>query len=316
MRAEDIYPAGRVALREVGLRDGLQMVRTYPSTAGKIRWIKTEYDAGVRHFEVGSFLPAAKFPQFADVLDLIATVRDLPGAHGMALALNAKGAVRALDSGVAEIGCVVSASEEHNLRNVRRTRDQSLAEIAEICALRDQSAHRPIISVGLPMSFGCSIAGAVDPDEVMRLAARCLDAGVDVITLSDTVGYAGPDQVAALCRRLTSLVGTAPFGVHLHDTRGLGLANAAAALDEGARLLDGALGGMGGCPFAPNAAGNVVFEDLAFLCQTKGFDTGIDIPRLVDVRKIQTAEMPGEPTFGAVARAGLPLIYRPAGRVP
>ena len=304
--AREIYPAGRVTLREVGLRDGLQLVEKFPSTEAKQRWLGEEHAAGVRHFEVGSFLPAGRFPQFADVREVIATVGTLPGAHGIALVLNDRGARDAVASGVAEIGCVVSATEEHSLANTRRSRDASIADLKRLCAMRDAAPHRPLVNAGIAMALGCSIAGAVDPDEVVRLAERCLEAGADVIGIADTVGYAGPKAVGELTARVARLTGERPLVVHLHDTRGMGIANASAALDAGATILDGSLGGLGGCPFAPGATGNVVFEDLVFLCEDKGFDTGVDLCKLLAVRRILESEMPEEPLHGGLARAGLP----------
>ena len=305
-RVEDVYPDDRVSLREVGLRDGLQLVKTFPSTAAKQRWIREEYAAGVRHFEVGSFLPASTFPQFADVRDMVRTVASLPGAHGIALALNERGVNEALASGVAEIASVVSATEEHSQANARRSREQAIANVKRLCELRDASAHRPIVNAAISMALGCSIAGPVDPNEVIKLVEKCLEAGVDFVAIADTVGYAGPKQVGELTSAAVKLCGAKPVCVHLHDTRGMGIANASAALDAGARILDGSLGGLGGCPFAPGATGNVVFEDLAFLCESKGFSTGIDIGKLVAVRSILKSEMPGEPLYGGLARAGLP----------
>jgi hydroxymethylglutaryl-CoA lyase len=303
---QGIYPGGRVTLREVGLRDGLQLVKTFPSTDAKQRWVRDEYAAAVRHFEVGSFLPAKTFPQFADVREVVATVASLPGAHGAALALNEHGVNEALASGVAEIASVVSATEEHSQANANRSRDSAIANVRRLCELRDASAHKPIVHVGISMALGCSITGPVDPKEVLRLVERCFEAGADVVAIADTVGYAGPKQVGDLTRAAVKLAGSKPICVHLHDTRGMGIANASAALDEGTRILDGSLGGLGGCPFAPGATGNVVFEDLVFLCESKGFATGIDIDRLIAVRAILREAMPNEPLYGGLARAGLP----------
>ena len=303
---EDIYPESRVTLREVGLRDGLQLVKTFPSTSAKQRWIRDEYGAGVRHFEVGSFLPAKTFPQFADVREIVQTVVALPGAHGIALALNERGVNEALASGVGEIASVVSATEEHSQANANRSREAAIANVKRLCDLRDASSHKPIVHAAISMALGCSISGAVDPKEVLRLVEKCLEAGVDAVGIADTVGYAGPKQVGDLTKAAVGLAGKTPICVHLHDTRGMGIANASAALDEGARILDGSLGGLGGCPFAPGATGNVVFEDLVFLCESKGFVTGIDIDRLIAVRAILRESMPNEPLYGGLARAGLP----------
>jgi hydroxymethylglutaryl-CoA lyase len=305
-RVQDVYPNDRVSLREVGLRDGLQLVRTFPSTLAKQRWMREEYGAGVRHFEVGSFLPANTFPQFADVRQMVRTVAELPGAHGIALALNERGVNDALDSGVAEIASVVSATEEHSQANARRSRDQAIGNLKRLCELRDASSHKPIVNAAISMALGCSITGPVNPKEVMRLVDKCLEAGVDFVAVADTVGYSGPKQVGELTKAVVKLCGTKPVCVHLHDTRGMGIANASAALDAGARILDGSLGGLGGCPFAPGATGNVVFEDLVFLSESMGFETGIDIEKLVAVRSILRQEMPDEPLYGGLARAGLP----------
>jgi len=303
---QKVYPEGRVVLREVGLRDGLQLVKTFPSTEAKRRWLAEEHAAGVRHFEVGSFLPAKTFAQFADVREMVRAVAALPGAHGVALVLNERGVNEALESGVGEIASVVSATEEHSQANARRSREAAIANIRRLCELRDAAAHGPIVHAAISMALGCSIAGAVDPNEVLRLVEKCLEAGVDAVGIADTVGYAGPKQVGDLTKAAVRLAGKKPICVHLHDTRGMGIANASAALDAGARVLDGSLGGLGGCPFAPGATGNVVFEDLVFLCESKGFETGIDIEKLVAVRAILREEMPNEPLFGGLARAGLP----------
>jgi hydroxymethylglutaryl-CoA lyase len=303
---QKIYPGNCITLREVGLRDGLQLVKKFPSTETKQRWVREEYAAGVRHFEVGSFLPAKTFPQFADVREIVKTVAELRGAHGIALTLNERGVNEALASGVAEIATVVSATEEHSQANANRSRESAIANVRRLCELRDQSQHKPIVHAAISMALGCSIAGPVDPNDVLRLVEKCFEAGVDAVGIADTVGYAGPRQVGDLTKAAVQLAGAKPICVHLHDTRGMGIANASAALDSGAKILDGSLGGLGGCPFAPGATGNVVFEDLAFLCESKGFSTGIDIDRLIAVRKILRAEMPDEPLYGGLARAGLP----------
>jgi hydroxymethylglutaryl-CoA lyase len=305
-RVQDIYPNNRVSLREVGLRDGLQLVKKFPSTSAKQRWVRDEYAAGVRHFEVGSFLPAKTFPQFIDVRDVVKTIAELPGAHGIALTLNERGVNEALASGVAEIATVVSATEEHSQANANRSRESAIANVKRLCELRDASSHKPVVNAGISMALGCSIVGPVDPNEVIRIAEKLYEVGVDMVAIADTVGYAGPRQVGELTKAVVRLAGSKPVCVHLHDTRGMGIANASAALDAGARVLDGSLGGLGGCPFAPGATGNVVFEDLVFLCESKRFATGIDIDRLVAVRSILRAEMPGETLYGGLARAGLP----------
>jgi len=305
-----IYPNDRVTLREVGMRDGLQLVRTWPDTDAKREWLQKEYAAGVRHFEIGSFLPPKHFPQFADVSEMVGAVAALDGAHSAALALNERGARDAMQTSVGEIVCVISATEEHSQANMRRSRDEAVELVRTVAALRDAEAPGKIVNAGIAMAFGCSIAGAVDPGEVIRLAGACLDAGADIVGLADTVGYAGPRQVGDMCGKMARLAGGRAFSIHLHDTRGMGIANAAAALDNGARVLDGSLGGLGGCPFAPGATGNVVFEDLVFLCETMGFATGIDLSALKHARAVAERAMPGEAFYGAISRAGPPANMR------
>lgn len=304
-RLADIYPPGKVILREVGLRDGLQMVETYPSTEAKSEWLKRESAAGVHHFEIGSFLPAKAVPQFADIRQVIETCREL-GVHSAALALNERGALDAVKTPVGEIVTVVSATEEHSQANARRSREEAIALVGKTVELAAQSENAPLVQVGISMAFGCSIAGAVDPDEVVRITAACVEAGADVIGLADTVGFAGPDQVSDLVGRVRKALGDIVLSIHLHDTRGMGIANASAALDAGVRVIDGSLGGLGGCPFAPGATGNVVFEDLVYLCERKGFATGIDMEKLILAREIAVSEMPDEQFYGALPRAGTP----------
>ncbi|MCR4268902.1 hydroxymethylglutaryl-CoA lyase [Nitratireductor sp. ZSWI3] len=304
-RLASAYPADRVSLREVGLRDGLQLVKAWPSTEAKRAWLRAEHAAGVRHFEIGSFLPASRMPQFADIREIIEAASQLDGARSAALALNERGAADAFDTKVDEVVCVVSATEEHSQANMRRSRQEAIDLVRRAVRMRDERGHHALVNAGISMAFGCSIAGDVQPDEVLRLTEACLEAGADIVGIADTVGFAGPRQVGALSSAMERLCGGA-FIVHLHDTRGMGIANASAALDAGCRVLDGSLGGLGGCPFAPGATGNVVFEDLVFLCETKGFRTGIDISALAAARSIPQEAMPDEQFYGAIARAGPP----------
>lgn len=304
-RLTEVYPADRITLREVGLRDGLQLARALPATAAKIAWLGREGAAGVRHFEIGSFLPAARFPQFADIDAMIAAAAGLD-LHSAGLTLNERGADAALATEIREMVCVVSATEAHSEANMRRSRADAVALVGRVTALRDAAAPEKLVNAGIAMAFGCSISGEVDPEEVVRLAGACLDAGADIVGIADTVGYAGPKAVGALCARLDRLCGDRPFIIHLHDTRGMGIANAAAALDNGARVIDASLGGLGGCPFAPGATGNVVFEDVVFMAESMGFPTGIDLGGLKEARSIAEEAMPGEEFHGALHRAGPP----------
>ena len=305
-RAAKAYPPDRVSLREVGLRDGLQLVKAWPSTDEKRDWLAREHAAGVRHFELGSFLPASRMPQFADLRELIAAASALEGARSAALAMNERGAADAFETEVDEVVCVVSATEEHSQANMRRSRADAIGLVRTVARMRDERGHKALVNAGISMAFGCSIAGEVKHAEVLRLAEACLEAGADIVGIADTVGFAGPRQVAQLTGATARLVGGGGFIVHLHDTRGMGIANASAALDAGCRVLDGSLGGLGGCPFAPGATGNVVFEDLVFLCETKGFATGVDLELLASARTVPQAAMPEEVFYGAIARAGPP----------
>jgi hydroxymethylglutaryl-CoA lyase len=207
-RVQDIYPDDKVILREVGLRDGLQLVKKFPSTAAKQHWIRDEYAAGVRHFEVGSFLPATTFPQFVDVREIVATIAALPGAHGVALAVNERGVNEALATGVAEIASVVSATEEHSQANANRSRESAIANVRRLCELRDASSHKPVVNAAISMALGCSIVGAVNPAEVLRLTERLFEAGVDMVAIADTVGYAGPKQVGELTAAAVKIAGS------------------------------------------------------------------------------------------------------------
>ena len=305
-RTATVYPPSQLTVREVGLRDGLQLAKEWPDTNAKRDWLDAEYQAGVRHFEVGSFLPAKRFPQFADISDVIQHVVNLGAGHGAALALNERGAEDAIGSCINEIVCVVSATEEHSQANMRRSREEALELVRYVCTQRDELAPGKVVNVGISMAFGCTIAGQVLPADVLQLAERAFSAGADMVGLADTIGYAGPTQIEALCREITRVNTDAPLLIHLHDTRGMGIANAAAALDSGVRILDASLGGLGGCPFAPGATGNIVFEDVVFLCERMGFATNIDLEALHKARLIAEQSMPSETFYGNVPRAGVP----------
>ena len=305
-KARQIYPDRALVLRELGLRDGLQMTVGWPGTEAKIDWINLAYDAGVRHFEVGSFLPPSRFPQFADVRDLIAAVDALPGAVSSALVLNERGITDALKTPVDEIVIPVSATEAHSQANMRRPRSAAVGLVQTAIAMSGGQDTGPVVNATVAVAFGCSIAGEVGGDDVLRLVEDCAEAGAEALAVADTVGFAGPAQVAGLCGRLVDEFGDFPLKVHLHDTRGTGIANAYAAIEAGIRILDGTIGGLGGCPFAPGATGNIVFEDLVYLCERCGLPTGIDPEGLVPVRQILERELPGEPLHGALAQAGPP----------
>ena len=295
-----------ILVSEVGPRDGLQSIDRIMPLDAKKAWIAAEADAGIREIEVGSFVPAALLPQMADTAELVAFARTLPGLNVVALVPNAKGAGRAIDAGVHGMSIPFSMSETHSLKNVRKSHADMLAEIRTIADLAtDAGVH---FAVSLSTAFGCTIEGPVSEDSVVRLAEASADAGAKELSLSDTTGYANPAQVKRLVSRIRAAVGADKMTtLHLHNTRGLGLANALAGLEEGITTLDASLGGLGGCPFAPGASGNIVTEDLVFMLHAMGLETGIDLPRLLKVRDIVAAALPGEPLYGFTPDAGLPL---------
>ena len=309
MNKSSVGSGDAVCLRELGLRDGLQLTKSWPDTEAKKAWIEAAHSAGVRHFEVGSFLPVSRYPQFADVRELVEAVGDLDGAHGMALALNERGVDDALATPLSELVIPISATEAHSQANMRRSRESAIA-LVRYAAEQRGSRGGPAISAAISVAFGCTIAGEVASDEVLRLLDSCAGAGADALTVADTVGYAGPKQVAELCHELVAQFGRLPLAIHLHDTRGTAMANAHAALEAGIRILDGTLGGLGGCPFAPGATGNAVFEDLVFLCERSGYPTGIDLGKLIAVRSILKEAMPEERLLGALAKAGPPATIQ------
>lgn len=300
----------RVELREVGLRDGLQMVKTILPTERKLEWARREVAAGMGEIEVTSFVPAKVVPQFADAGEVAAGAAGLDGLTVATLVPNLKGAERAIAAGVDKVNYVLSASEEHNQANVRRSTQESLDDFAKIVALRDATAAgRVEVGSGIATSFGCTISGAVAERRVVEIAVALAEAGAQEIVLADTVGYANPGQVHRLVTAVRRELGGLPVACHFHDTRGLGLANVTAALDVGVRRFDASIGGLGGCPFAPGASGNINLEDAAFLAEAMGFATGIDIEALVELQHTVAGWLPDERVTGQIAQSGLPKTF-------
>jgi hydroxymethylglutaryl-CoA lyase len=299
-------PGAPVIVREVGLRDGLQILpRTLP-TEHKLQWLRSAYDAGVREIEVGSFVPPKLMPQLADTAELVAHALTLPGLTASVLVPNLKGAERAIDSGVHAMLLPLSASHAHSLANLRKTPDEAVDEIARMRDLRDARGSRCVIEVGLSTAFGCTIQGRVEPDEVLRLVERALAAGAEAIGLADTVGYADPLAVNRLFTLAREVAGARLGCAHFHDTRGLGLANVFAAWQTGVRRFDACLGGLGGCPHAPGASGNVATEDVAYLFASMQVPTGLRFDRLIALRERLGGWLDGETLHGSLWRAGLP----------
>lgn len=296
-----------VEVREVGLRDGLQVVADIVPTEVKLEWLRAQAEAGVTSFDITSFVSKSRMPQFGDAEQMVDACRRLPGIRASVLTLNARGAERALEAGASHLVFVLSASLAHSRGNAGRDTDAALAEFAEVVRqVRSAGAAKPHLEAGIATAFGCTLEGAVDPAHVRQLAARLAELGADEIMLADTVGYAQPRQVCELFTQVRGEIGGLPLGAHFHDTRGLALANVAAALEAGVSKFDGALGGLGGCPFAPGASGNVATEDLVYLLEGMGLRTGIDLSALLSVRAQLADWLPGVPLYGALARAGLP----------
>lgn len=299
-------------IREVGLRDGLQSIATVMPTAHKLEWLRQAHAAGQREIEVGSFVPARLLPQLADTAELVAYAKTLPGLVTSVLVPNLKGAERAIESGADLMLLPLSASHAHSLANLRKTPDEVVEEIGRIRAARDAAGSRMVLEVGMSTAFGCTLQGRVEPAEVLRLLQAVLDAGADRVSLADTVGYADPAMVRGLFEAAFALVGDKLACGHFHDTRGLGLANVYAALQTGMTRFDACLAGIGGCPHAPGASGNVASEDLAYMFASMGIQTGIDFDKLMALRSQVAGWLEGESLHGTLWRAGLPKTMRPA----
>jgi hydroxymethylglutaryl-CoA lyase len=293
-------------VREVGLRDGLQSIARVLPTACKREWITCAWTAGQREIEVGSFVPARLLPQLADTGELVAHALTLPGLQVSVLVPNLRGAEAALASGVHALIVPLSASHAHSLANLRKTPDEVVAEVARIRAARDAGGCRTQIEAGVGTAFGCTLQGEVAESEVLRLLQALLDAGADRVSLADTVGFADPARVERLFERARTVAGDRLWCAHFHDTRGLGLANCYAAWRAGMRRFDASLAGIGGCPHAPGASGNVSAEDLLFMLQSMGADTGCDLTAVLALRARVAHWLEGEPLHGTLWRAGLP----------
>jgi len=299
-----------VLISEVGPRDGLQSVKATMPTAHKLAWITALHDAGLREIEVCSFVPAKLLPQMADAADVVRHAVALPNWTVMALVPNLKGAEAALAAGAHKLTIPVSASEAHSLANVRKSRADMVAEVRSIVAMTHERAPHVKVEVGMSTAFGCTLQGHVADDDVMWLATQLAESGVHEIGLSDTTGMANPAQVRRLFQKLQHAIGPKMGAAHMHNTRGLGLANCLAAFDVGVSTFDSSQGGLGGCPYAPGASGNVVTEDLVFMFEAMGVDTGVDIDQLMAARAHLQAGLPNEPIYGMTPLAGLPMHWK------
>ena len=301
-RSRDVW------VREVGTRDGLQSIATIFSTATKLEWIRREAAAGMPEIEVGSFVPAKLLPQMADSAEVVAGAKLIPGLRVSVLVPNLRGAEHAMAAGADQLNYVLSVSEAHNQANVRRSVQESMDDFARIIELRNaRPEYRSIrVAGGLATAFGCTIAGPVPLSDVFNAARTMVELGADELAIADTVGYGNPAQCRAIFREVLAIAGDIPVAAHFHDTRGLGLANVDAALDVGVRRFDASLGGLGGCPYAPGASGNIVMDDLVFMLEAMGLATGVDLEALLETRRFMEKYLEQEPTRGAIVRAGVP----------
>jgi len=295
-----------VLISEVGLRDGLQSVKATMATADKLAWLDALVAAGLQELEVGSFVPAKLLPQMADTAEVVRHALTHTGLTVMALVPNVRGAEAALRAGVHKLTIPVSASAAHSMANVRKTREDMVAEVRAIVALKNQLAPHVKVEAGISTAFGCTLQGAVSEDDVVWLAEAVVQAGADETGLSDTTGMANPAQVRRLFQRVRAAIGERTGAAHMHNTRGLGLANCLAAYDVGVRTFDSSLAGLGGCPYAPGASGNVVTEDLVFMFEAMGIHTGVNLDRLFAARAPLQHGLPHESLYGMTPEAGLP----------
>jgi hydroxymethylglutaryl-CoA lyase len=304
----------QIHICEVGPRDGLQNAHHLMPTEAKKAWIASMAAAGIDEIEVGSFVPPKLIPAMADTADIVSFALTLKNLKVVALAPNVKGFERAVAAGAQKITFPVSASRAHSLANVRMAPEQMVEEVRRCVELRSQlrSGAGPEIEAGVSTAFGCTMQGDVPEDDVVRLAVLLAETGVDCVALADTVGYANPAQIRRVFKRVKQEIGAKLEAAHLHNTRGLGLANALAAYEEGVRHFDSSMGGLGGCPFAPGASGNVITEDLVFMFESMGLRTGIDLDKLMEARKLMVAALPEEPVYGHMALAGVPKGFRAA----
>ena len=305
-----------VLVSEVGPRDGLQSIKRTMPTKAKLKWIEALAASGLREIEVGSFVSPHLLPQMADCATLVREANKLEGLTVLALVPNLKGAENAIAAGARKLTIPISASRTHSFNNVGKTPEQAIEEVRRVCALRDDlpAIQRPDVEVGISTAFGCTFEGIVSEDRVIKMAALLATAGADSIGLSDTTGYANPAQIKRMFARLRGEIGVEKMaGAHLHNTRGQGLANVVAALEVNVTIFDSSLGGLGGCPYAPGATGNIVTEDLVFMLEAMGLRTGVDVDALIAAREVLLHGLPDEAIYGNVPEAGLPKGFTYAG---
>lgn len=301
-----------ILISEVGPRDGLQSIATVVPTDIKKKWINTLADAGISEIEVGSFVPPKLLPQMADTSEITRFSKTLGNLATAVLAPNLYGVKAAVEAGADKISIPFSMSEPHSIKNVKKTHAQMIEEIGR-CADYINSipaTEKPVLEVGLSTAFGCTIDGKVPEERVIDLAEKVIALGVSEVGLSDTTGVGNPRQLKRLIQGIWENCGKDKLtGVHLHNTRGQGLANALMAVELGITTVDSSLGGIGGCPWAPGASGNIVTEDLVFMLESMGLKTGINLEGLNAARAVIQEALPDEPLYGFTPSAGLPLDW-------
>lgn len=290
-----------VELVEVGPRDGLQNESALVSTADKVALIRRCVAAGARRIEVASFVNPRKVPQMADAEAVVDLLGEVEGVTRIGLVLNLRGAERALACGIDQLGAVAVASDSFGIRNQGQTSAQSVEEATKIVATARAAGRSAQVTIAT--AFGCPFEGVVDPAHVVAMARALAQAGPVEVALADTIGVAVPAEVTALVSAVRAAVASLPVRVHFHDTRNTGLANVWAAVEAGAATVDASLGGLGGCPFAPGAAGNVGTEDVAYLLSRSGVETGLDLATLITASQWLAGVM-GKALPASVSRAG------------
>lgn len=291
----------RIEIVEVGPRDGLQNEPEIISTENKVALIERAIALGVRRIEVASFVNPKRVPQMADAEGVVAGVAPRAGLTRIGLVLNQRGAERAIATGVEELGAVAVATDTFSIRNQGQSSDESIGVAAEIVAMAKSAGRSAQVTISA--AFGCPFEGEVDPARVVAMAARLAEARPREIALADTIGCGVPAQVTDLVRRVRAVIGDIPLRAHFHNTRNTGLANAWAAVEAGVVTLDSSLGGLGGCPFAPKATGNIPTEDLVYLLARSGVETGLDLDGAIDTGRWLTSLM-GRALPAMLSRAG------------
>ncbi|MGS0686869.1 hydroxymethylglutaryl-CoA lyase [Nakamurella sp. GG22] len=301
-----------VLISEVGPREGQQAIPQVMPTEVKNRWIAALADSGIREIEATSFVSPKAVPQMADAAEVLTRALTIPDLRVLALVPNLRGAQRAAEAGATAVNMPVSASRLHSMSNIRMTPEDAVNQVGQVCALRSSGTGFRV-EVGLSTAFGCTLEGPVSEAWVIELAVMCAEVGADSVGLSDTTGYGNPSQVRRLFTRLRAELGDKAGGAHFHNTRGQGLANVVAALEVGVTTFDSSHAGLGGCPFAPGATGNIVTEDLVFLLEAMGLRTGIDLDKLIAARALIIEGLPGEPLYGNVSEVGVTKGFQYAG---